>query len=147
MSSVTLRNAGVEDAADIAGLITELGYPTAPDEMRDRLDALLAGGDVVAFVAEHEGRVLGLAGASLSRYFEKSGRYARLLVLVVADSGRRLGIGGMLIGRVEQWAKESGAREIFVNSGSHRVQAHRFYEGKGFRPTGLRFVKQIEREP
>jgi GNAT superfamily N-acetyltransferase len=111
--------------------------------MGDRLRALLVEAGYVLFAAEHEGRVLGLAAASLSRYFEKSGGYARLLVLVVADSGRSLGIGGMLVERIERWAAGAGARGIFVNGGSHRIQAHRFYEKRGFRPTGIRFVKEI----
>lgn len=80
--------------------------------MAERLRGLLAESDYVAFVAEHEGRVPGLAGGSLSRTIEKSGDYARLLVLAVADSGRSLGLGGMIVDRIEEWAVEAGAREL-----------------------------------
>ena len=47
---------------------------------------------------------------------------------------------------VERWAASRGARELVVNSGTHRHEAHRFYEGHGFRVTGIRLVKDLQHE-
>lgn len=143
MGNFAVREARLTDAKELASLVTELGYPSQPLEMRERLAGLLSDPDYVALVADTGSQVLGLAGASLSRYFERSGRYARLVVLVVSESAQGLGAGGALVEAVEQWARSKGARELVVNSGSHRQAAHRFYERCGFEITGVRLAKSM----
>ena len=142
MRPFQVREADLGDAAEIATLVTQLGYDTTAEEMAERLAELLPDPTYTTFVA-HRLELLGLAGASLSRYFEKNGFYARLVVLVVADAGHGQGIGSALVQAVERWAISRGAHELVVNSGSHRHEAHRFYEGRGFSATGVRFVKQL----
>jgi GNAT superfamily N-acetyltransferase len=143
-----IREASLSDASDASALVSELGYPTRPDEMLERLAGILSDSTYAAFVAEREGVAIGLGGASLARYFEKDGPYARLVILVVAEAGRGLGVGTALVRAVERWAAARGARELVVTSGSQRREAHRFYEGCGFRATGIRLVKDLHaREP
>ena len=144
MRATTVREATLADAAALAALVTELGYPTRPVEMTERLDGLLADPNYAAFVAERESALLGLGGASLGRYFEKNGLYARLVVLVVAEASRGLGVGEALVRAIERWARSRGARELFVNSGNQRQGAHRFYERCGFQITGIRLVKGLK---
>jgi GNAT superfamily N-acetyltransferase len=139
----TIREVSIEDAAAASTLVTELGYPTQPAEMRERLVGLLADPSYSAFVAESDGAPLGLAGGRVGRYFEKDGMYAQLVILVVAADAPERGIGSALLSAVEAWATSQGAKEITVNSGNHRDQAHRFYERRGFRGTGVRFIKAL----
>jgi GNAT superfamily N-acetyltransferase len=141
MVDIELREARMTDAAALATLVTELGYASQPSEMRERLAGLLSDSNYAAFVAEKGSQVLGLGGGALGRYFEKNGSYARLVVLVVSEAARGLGIGRALVDAVERWARTRGAQELFVNSGSHRQEAHRFYEQCGFRVTGVRLAK------
>lgn len=131
------------DAEQVAQLITELGYPTTFEAMRDRLSTILADPSYATFVADAGGDVVGVAGAAFSWYYEKDGMYSRLLVLAVSSTTRGLGIGGELVQAVERWAIAKGAREVVVNSGLHRSDAHRFYERCGYSRTGFRFVKQL----
>lgn len=141
--ALAVREATLRDAGALAALVTQLGYPTREEDMAGRLVDLLADRSYCAFVAERDAAVLGLGGGSLGRYFERNGIYARLVVLVVSDASRGLGVGAALVEAVAQWARARGARELFVNSGSHRHEAHRFYERCGFRITGVRLAKEL----
>lgn len=141
--STTIRDAVLSDAEPVAALITELGYPTTPEAMRERLARILADPGYATFVADVDGSVAGMAGGALGLYYEKDGIYSRLVVLVVASGARGLGVGARLVEAVETWASGRGAREVVVNSGLHRGEAHAFYERRGYIRTGFRFVKQI----
>ena len=140
---VHVRSAVVADAERVSLLITELGYPTNDEAMRNRLAVILGDPDYATFVAESGTNVIGVAGGSLDWYYEKDGRYSRILVLAVSSSARGIGIGSQLVSAIEQWAGSNGAREVFVNSGVQRKDAHRFYERCGYSRTGFRFVKRL----
>jgi GNAT superfamily N-acetyltransferase len=143
MTALTIRPAVLADAPQIGQLMTELGYPTTSDAMRARLSALLEDSSYLTLVAEGEAGVLGVAGVTLGRYFEKDGVYARLLVLSVSAAGRGEGTGSALVAAVESWAAGRGVRDIVVNSALHRSHAHDFYERRGYARTGFRFVKTL----
>lgn len=144
MPPALIREAVVDDADPVAQLITELGYPTTADEMRGRLSTILNNPYHMTFVAEAGGNVVAVAGISLDHYYEKDGVYARLAVLAVTAPSRGRGIGTQLVDAAEGWSLGAGAREVIVNSGLHRDKAHRFYERRGYSPTGLRFIKELE---
>jgi GNAT superfamily N-acetyltransferase len=147
MAKADIRSAAIEDAGAVARLITELGYPTAVDAMTDRLASILTDTNHATFVADTGAAVVGMAGASLARYYEKDGVYARLLVLVVSSASQGLGIGSQLVEAVELWAGSKRAREVLVNTALHRAGAHAFYERRGYSRTGFRFVKQLAVDP
>ncbi len=131
------------DAERVAQLITELGYPTTTEAMKSRLAKILIDPRYATFVAETGAGVAGLAGAILDRYDEKDGIYSRLAVLSVSSTARGYGIGRQLVEAAERWAAGQGAREVFVNSALHRVEAHGFYERCGYSRTGFRFAKKL----
>jgi GNAT superfamily N-acetyltransferase len=136
-----IRRATAADGAGAARLVTELGYHTEPDQMAVRLAAILADDTYEALVAESGGTVVGLAGGRTGLYFEKDGRYAHLLVLVVASQARGTGVGTALLRAFEEWALARDANAIVLTSSTHRKEAHAFYERRGFRKTGVRLVK------
>ena len=145
MMDDSIRPAVLADAEPIATLIDALGYPTSPDAMARRLGGILSDPKYATFVATSGDRVVGVAGAALGRYYEKDGLYSRLVVLAVSPEERGQGIGHRLLNAVERWSATNGVHEVFVNSGSHRAEAHRFYEESGYSRTGFRFVKQVAR--
>lgn len=146
MAFMGIRKAVIEDAEPVAGLVTELGYPTTPEAMRERLTMLLADPSYATFVVDTDGGVVGVAGAALGRYYEKDGLYSRVVILVVASSAQGMGLGAQLVEAVEAWSSSRGARDVVVNSGLHRAEAHGFYERRGYARTGFRFVKQLGRK-
>jgi len=141
---LTIRDATQADAASIALLMSELGYPTAESDMRERLAAIEADGNHRTLVAQVAGAVVGVAGVGLARYYERTGTYGRLLVLAVREGHRRTGLGRALVKSAEAWAASRGARAMLVNTAHHRESAHLFYAGIGYASTGLRFVKELE---
>jgi GNAT superfamily N-acetyltransferase len=143
MPSADIRDAVIRDAGTIAELLTELGYPTSPESMAERLGPILTDPRHATLVAVRDGTIVGVAGATVGRYYEKDGFYAQLVVLAVSSTARGQGIGRQLVQAAERWAASHGARDVVVNSGMHRGDAHRFYEGCGYARTGFRFVKQL----
>jgi GNAT superfamily N-acetyltransferase len=147
MTSARVRPAVLDDDSAVAGLLTELGYPADAGTMRRRLAALFAEPDHASFVAEAPHGVVGVTGVRLERGFELDGRYARILVLVVASGHRGHGIGALLLEAVEAWAAERGASLLLLTSGTQRVDAHRFYARHGYAQTGVRLVKRLGDRP
>lgn len=138
-----IRSATVADAAVLGELITELGYPTTAEAMRERLKLLASDSTYVTLVAEMHDTVVGMIGGTTGHYYEKDGIYARLLVLSVSARSRGSGIGAQLVSALERWAVSRGARDIIVNSAFHRTRAHAFYERLGYVGTGVRLVKTL----
>ena len=139
----SIRQATPDDARQIASLVTALGYPTNASDMRERLEGLLADPVYTTLVAELAGEIVGVAGACLARFYERNGRYARLVALVVSEASHGKGVGASLVRAVERWANAQGAAEIFLNSGVQREGARSFYEKLGYRETGVRFSKEL----
>jgi N-acetylglutamate synthase-like GNAT family acetyltransferase len=68
MSDFRIRGAARGDVAALAHLMSDLGYPTSPGEMRHRLEDISADPSYCALVAERDGRVLGMVGLHGVRY-------------------------------------------------------------------------------
>ena len=140
-----MREATAADAAAIADLLTQLGYPTTEAQAVRRLARILPARDWVTLVAEEAGRILGFGGLQLSVSYEHDTPGARIVALVVDEAERRKGIGEAIVRALEQRALAMQARRIAVNSATHRADAHAFYEKLGYDRTGLRFVRSPER--
>jgi GNAT superfamily N-acetyltransferase len=138
-----LRVASIDDAAAIAVLITQLGYPATTTQMADRLSALCGDSHYRAMVAEVNGLAVGMIGLRVDRGYEYDGVQARIVALVVDESYRGAGIGRALVEAAETWALERGAHKIMVNTAHRRTRTHEFYRSIGYESTGLRFVKTL----
>lgn len=132
MDDVAIRPARPSDVAVIASLNGELGYPTTSDEMRPRVDAVLALPDEHALVVAtvHE-EVAAWIQVSLVATIE-SGTFAEIRGLVVSSTHRSLGIGALLVSAAEDWARARGMTRIRVRSNVVRERTHAFYERLGY---------------
>jgi GNAT superfamily N-acetyltransferase len=142
-ATVTIRNAEVDDAAAVAQLMAQLGYPTTGAAMANRLTRLGSHPDYQTFVAEIGNTVVGLVGVYLGHALEFNQPYGRLTGLVVDEAHRGQGIGRRLLNRAEEWLKQRGVEMLTLTSGNHRNEAHRFYSHVGYEQTGLRFIKRL----
>src|SRR5262245_4632331 len=105
--SAEIRSARPGDAAEIARLSGELGYPLSADEMTRRLTVLL--GDARHHVAIVDAGERLLAWMHVEhRSSLESGDRAELVGLVVDSSARRHGWGRSLVDAAEVWARERG---------------------------------------
>ena len=138
---VRIRPAVEADAADLAGLVAELGYPTEVPVVRQRLTELLAAGDQ-ALVAEHAGRAVGLVLLHRMHLLHRAPD-GRIATLVVADGFRSQGLGERLLRAAEQELQQQGCGRVEVSSGAQREAAHRFYRRAGYEEQPKRFIKPV----
>jgi len=125
-----IRKASREDAAALADLATQLGYPSTPEQLASRLAALGGAGHAV-FVAEEDGKVAGWIHV-LARQHLETDPFSEIGGLVVDEACRGRGVGPVLVDAAVAWAREHGFGELRVRSNLIRTDAHRFYEREGF---------------
>jgi N-acetylglutamate synthase-like GNAT family acetyltransferase len=141
---VLVRPARLEDAAEIANLSTELGYPTSEGEMKRRMEKLLQSVAYFLAVAEQESRVIGWVAAE-RRLLLESGERADIVGLIVTKNARRSGTGLALVNAAEAWAIQQGMRTMAVRSSVARLESHPFYERLGYvrAKTQHAYLKQL----
>src|ERR1043165_4960440 len=138
----TIRDAGSEDAPAIAGLLTQLGYPSEEEAVESRLDRLRIVGDRIA-VAELDGAVVGLAHLQVTPAIERDRPAAKIGALVVDQAHRGLGIGRALVGAMEAEARLRGCELLSLATSERRDDAHAFYERLGLEHTGRRYGRTL----
>jgi len=130
--AVKIRRAKRSDAARIAELTGQLGYPAKPEEIAQRLRQIQPSSQHAVLVAESvEGRVIGWLHVSVEPLLETELR-AEVNGLVVADEERSRGAGRLLLQAAEQWARKHGCKNMSVRSNVIRERAHQFYERNGY---------------
>lgn len=128
----SIRPARLDDAAEIAELSGQLGYPASGDEMSARLARLLPDPDYFIAVAEGaDGSLLGWIGAEYRTLLEL-GEEIEIVGLVVRQGTRRSGVGKVLLAAAEDWARGRGLDSMRVRSNVARSDSHPFYERMGY---------------
>lgn len=130
--SVTIRSVRRADAAVLADLLTQLGYPSSAAEVGDRLRYWLDQPRSRVFVAESAGRVVGALTLHALPYLLKTGSWGRIESLVVDEPVRGTGAGRALIDAAEEQARSWGCLLMEVTSSRHRTGAHAFYRRLGY---------------
>jgi GNAT superfamily N-acetyltransferase len=145
---VRVRTAEVGDVAAAAdaveALLEELGG-RRPDRaaLEAEVEALIddeAVGELL--VAEEEGAIVGVLGASWQRAIHVPGRYATIQDLWVDPDWRSRGVGAELVAALAARAREQGVARIEVGLPREDFaaleQTEAFYRGAGFEHLGPR---------
>lgn len=119
------------DVDRVADLLTQLGYPSTPQQIARRFTRIDGRDDQALLVADDGNGVVGWMHVGAHPYLE-SDDSGEILGLVVADGQRSRGIGAALVGAAETWATEHGCQVLRVRSRITRDRAHAFYERGGF---------------
>jgi GNAT superfamily N-acetyltransferase len=143
VENVLVREAGPEDARDVARLLDQLGYPAAPAEVAARIERHRESRADLLLVAEAGGRVVALASLHVSMALEYEGDAGKLSAIVVDETARGHGIGRVLVDAVEAEARRRGCVLLFLTTNERRRNAHAFYRALGFEETGRRFAKRL----
>lgn len=131
-SPIKVRRARQSDAAILAALASQLGYPTAKAQMNARLREVLKAKDGTCFVAEtKQSGVIGWIHASVTPLLEVE-RRAEVNGLVVDERVRSQGVGRILLEAAENWARKKKCRGMSVRSNVLRERAHTFYLTHGY---------------
>jgi GNAT superfamily N-acetyltransferase len=132
------RVAEVAEARAVAELLDafnrEFATPTpGPDVLTSRLQTLLAGEAVVAFVSGDPAVAVALVTLRPNVWYD--GSVALLDELYVAPALRGQGIGSALLALAEATARQRGAELLEVNVDGEDTDARRFYERHGYTNT------------
>jgi GNAT superfamily N-acetyltransferase len=127
-----IRRAKSADAAQIAVLTGQLGYPATTAQIRERLREIQPVSLHAVFVADSAtDGVIGWVHVSKQPLLEVEIR-AEVNGLVVAEGQRSLGAGARLLAAAEDWARKHGCKGMSVRSNVIRERAHKFYECNGY---------------
>jgi GNAT superfamily N-acetyltransferase len=131
-AGIKIRRAKSSDAARIAELSGQLGYPATPAEITQRLRKIKPALQHAVLVAETpERKVIAWLHVSVSPLLEVQLR-AEVNGLVVDNDERNRGTGALLLRAAEQWARSRGCKNMSVRSNVIRERAHQFYLRHGY---------------
>jgi GNAT superfamily N-acetyltransferase len=129
---VVLRRARSTDAARIADLSGQLGYPSTEKQMKARLRVMFKDKEAACFIAEsRDGGLIGWIHVSTTPLLEVE-RRAEVNGLVVDETVRSQGAGALLLAAAEKWARGKRCRSMSVRSNVLRERAHGFYLRNGY---------------
>ena len=101
--------------------------------------------DVVIFVAEQDGDVIGYVYAGLEPISWKELRDACGFVhdVVVDERGRRTGIATALIEKAVEWLRERGAPRVMLWTAEPNAGAQQLFAKLGFRRTMIEMTREL----
>ncbi len=154
-SNYKVREANVEDAAEICGLARELAEtvgdePPTEKATRARLEELLDEPRARVFVAENEAGIVGGVSFWIKPDLAHGDTVVEVPMLVVAEDHRRTGVGKLLMEEVRNVASDNGASQIELVATRSNVTAREFYRSLGFVESdvvSLEFVGSQEDPP
>ncbi len=145
------------DEADVLALAPRLTEGVAPwrdpDDVRRAVVAWVresidrsADSDRALFVAEQSGAVVGFVSVGEREHFagEVDG-YVGELVVSYDRAGH--GVGRLLMGRAEDWARDRGVKHLTLETGAANAQARAFYESLGFAEEDVRLTRRLSDWP
>lgn len=140
----TIRLANESDAPAMSALVAQLGYPAPAEVIPSRITNIGKSGDAAVYVAEDsDGNVVGMMATQLLWTIHIDPPLAWLTGLVVLESARGRGIGSLLLGHAEEWARQKGAQKISLSTALHREETHVFYDNRAYERSGMRFTKKL----
>lgn len=100
---------------------------------------------VVVLVAERDGLVIGYlyAGIEPQSWKELRERAGFIHDVVVAETGRRMGIAAALIDTALQWMRSRGVRQALLWTATQNEAAQKLFSRLGFRPTMIEMTMQL----
>ena len=139
-----IRKAQAEDAADIATLLNQLGYPDAEAFLEGRIRALAGDAGEELVVGDEDGRVVAVLSLHFVPQLAVEGSFARISYLCVREDFRSKGIGRQLEEYAATTAKARGCDRIELHCHSRRTGAHRFYFRQGYEESPKYLMKKLK---
>ena len=143
--SIVIRAMAPNDIPAARMLLSQLGYELNTNEVERRYNAVRERGDHPVFVAEEDGRIIGLLHLYERPAFDKPPEVI-VQAIAVDQTLRRTGIGKTIMSMAERWALERGYSSIALTSNISRSVAHSFYNRLGYKieATSHLLRKQLE---
>jgi GNAT superfamily N-acetyltransferase len=132
MDDVSFDRMQLSDAADVAVLAGQLGYPCSTEDIRARITRFSREPGEQLRVARIETRVVGWVHFHLQHSLTTDSR-VELATIVVEEKQRGKGIGSRLVAMAEEWGREHGLKKIRLASRVTRPEAHKLYLNLGYK--------------
>ena len=145
MQKISIGKAEVHQAPQVAELLGQLGYPSEPEAIRQKISALSTSKADYIWIAQSQGKVVGLLAFHVTSLLHVPGNLGRITALVVDENFRCKGIGKLLVETAEKWAWDRDCTRIELTSGDQRSRAHQFYQDLGYAMESKRFIKRKTR--
>lgn len=122
-----------DDVRALVQALNEFTFELTPAEYRHHMTVeQMAQADTTLFVArDANGKPLGMG--CLRRHENGVGEVKRMFV---TPEARGLGVGGAILARIEDLARQEGLTRVVLETGSNFDAAKRVYERGGFRTCG-----------
>ncbi len=85
----------------------------------------------IAYVAECNGRLVGLMCGSITSAYNNFSEYADLIGLYIDPKFQSNGIGSSFKNIFEKWARENGAKKYVIGALKNNIKARKVYESWG----------------
>ncbi|MDN5351250.1 MAG: hypothetical protein PWQ12_166 [Clostridiales bacterium] len=131
MNNLEIRFAREEDAADMEGLIEQLGYTFRHDRVVSWIQAYRDDSSkdiLVATIADH---VIAWCSIEIVQHYHFD-LHAEISGFIVDSAYRNQGVGKQIMNTAEKWALDQGCTRLRVRTNVTRMDAHRFYEHCNF---------------
>lgn len=130
--NINIRRAMISDAKPIYELCTSvLGYHYSEEQVSANVRRLIGDSTNLLLVAEQNNEIVGFVHAH-----NHDPIYAppmkNVVAMAVRSESRNHGLGRILLEAVEQWALDSGAVAVRLNSEEHMDEALHFYKSLGY---------------
>lgn len=143
-----MRGAEPRDFADVTALLEELGRavvtPATREAARAVYESQLAAADTAHLVAQDGEAVVAFCSLHFRSRLNHPRPDAWIPDLVVTAGARRRGFARALLGEAEREARARGCRELMLESGYERREAHALYAAFGMTDLGKYFGKSLE---
>jgi GNAT superfamily N-acetyltransferase len=140
-----IRDVANRDFDQVFGLLKQLWSYKELDyeDMKKMFDHNLQSPDHFYIVALYGPQVVGFCSLTVKHNLWVQGFLGNLDEMIVEESYRGQGIGGKLVKRITEIAKEKNCKRLELESSFHREEAHKFYEELGFEKRAYLFSKEL----
>lgn len=97
----------------------------------------------ITLIAEKNGNSLGFIHACAHEDSISGEICGTVPLLAVSPAAQGMGIGQLLMGTAENWAKDQGYRLLHLEVFSNNTKAHGFYHSLGFEAETLHMIKPL----
>jgi ribosomal protein S18 acetylase RimI-like enzyme len=128
----TYREAVARDVPDMVELLRQLfsiekDFSFHPGKHRAGLLMMMHSGSCRIFLAETDGRVVGMCTVQILTSSAEGDKVGLLEDMIVDENFRSQGAGSFLLEKATAWAKESGLKRIQLLADKDNIDALKFY--------------------
>ena len=143
-----IRIATPDDAPAIVAFMIDFNafeeIAWSADTGREALTKLLSDANLgVVGLVELDGAAVGYFVLTWGYDLEWNGRDAFLTELYLAPSHREKGLGGVVLSRLEEVARQHGARALHLMVRNENTRAQRLYASAGYLSPNRRFLSKV----